>query len=195
MSKSLQKQTTASGFILPSIHALPPFFTLQLHPPSQASQTAHWTRLILSYARHRRLFTLRLEDAEVPGGEWDEIFHNSRINRRLKPTHLAFLLSTMVEQGQAIWDPPKQNRVVLLHWRLPEEWAEVLHEWATSTGQLNTILTFYEITDPPIDSAMSGIPTSLLRRAISILSKTGRAQIIEGAEGGGVRFFAPSGKP
>lgn len=65
---------------------------------------------------------------------------------------------------------------------------------ATSTGQLNTILTFYEITDPPIDSAMSGVPLSLLRRAISILAKTGRAQILEGADGGGVRFFPASGK-
>ena len=61
---------------------------------------------------------------------------------------------------------------------------------ATATGQLNTILTFYEISDPPISSPLSGIPIPLLRRAIIILTRSNRAQIIEVADGEGVRFFA-----
>jgi len=61
---------------------------------------------------------------------------------------------------------------------------------ATSTGQLNTILTFYDITDPPVESPLSGIPIPLLRKAISILSKTGRAQHIGIADGEGVRILA-----
>jgi len=60
---------------------------------------------------------------------------------------------------------------------------------ATATGQLNTILTFYEISDPPIPSPLSGIPIPLLRRAITILSRSNRAQIIGVADGEGVRFF------
>ncbi|OJA16956.1 hypothetical protein AZE42_09455 [Rhizopogon vesiculosus] len=32
------------------------------------------------------------------------------------------------------------------------------HRVATATGQLNTILTFYEISDPPIPSPLFGIP-------------------------------------
>lgn len=47
----------------------------------QTTMTQHWLRLILSYARHRRLFSLRLEDVETTGGEWDEVFRNERINR------------------------------------------------------------------------------------------------------------------
>lgn len=65
----------------------------------------------------------------------------------------------------------------------------------TSTAQLNTIMTFYEITDPPIESPLTDIPLPLLRRAITVLTKTGRAQIIAVADGEGVRFFAGSGKP
>lgn len=61
---------------------------------------------------------------------------------------------------------------------------------AVDTGQLNTIMTFYEITDPQIASPLSGIPASLLKKAISILSKSGRAQTISIADGEGVRFFA-----
>lgn len=68
-------------------------------------------------------------------------------------------------------------------------YADVLCK-ATATGQLNTIFTFYEITDPPVPSPLSGIPGPLLRRAISNLTRSGRAQTIGVADGEGVRFFA-----
>lgn len=61
---------------------------------------------------------------------------------------------------------------------------------AISTGQLNTILTFLDITDPPVESPLRNIPVSLLRKAISILGKTGRSQIISITDGEGVRFLA-----
>jgi ESCRT-II complex subunit VPS25 len=61
---------------------------------------------------------------------------------------------------------------------------------ATAIDQLNTILTFYEISDPPILSPLSGIPMPLLRRAITILTRSNRAQTIGLADGEGVRFFA-----
>lgn len=35
----------------------------------------------------------------------------------------------MVRKNLAVYEPPKQTRAVVLYWRLPEEWAEVLHEW------------------------------------------------------------------
>jgi hypothetical protein len=66
---------------------------------------------------------------------------------------------------------------------------------ATKTGQLNTILTFYEISNPPVPSALSGIPESLLRNAISVLAKSGgRAQLISISDGDGVRFFPRAAK-
>ena len=58
-----------------------------------------------------------------------------------------------------------------------------------STGQINTILTFFEIINPPYDSALSGMPAPLLRKAVIYLSKSGRAQIIAVSDGEGVRFF------
>lgn len=152
-------------------------------------------RLLLAYARHRGLFILRIEDAEQSGAEWDEVLRNRRINRRLKPAQLADIIGIMVSKNLAVYEPPKQTRAVVLYWRLPEEWAEVLHEWATKTGQLNTILTFYEISNPPVPSALSGIPESLLRNAISILAKSGgRAQLISISDGDGVRFFPRTAK-
>ncbi|KAG6330790.1 hypothetical protein ID866_8301 [Astraeus odoratus] len=189
----LSTHTTPSGFLLPSIHSAHPFFTEQPNTATQCTFDEHWTRLILSYARYRHLFILRVEDAEVAGGDWDEILRNERINRRILPNYLASLISKLVSRNLAFYEPPKQTRSVVVLWRLPEEWADVLHSWATATGQLNSILTFYEITDPPVPSPLSGIPVSLLRRAITILTRSGRAQVIGVADGEGVRLLA-SGK-
>ncbi|KAF7969234.1 hypothetical protein HWV62_27870 [Athelia sp. TMB] len=129
---------------------------------------------------------LRIEDAETTGGDWDEVLRNQRINRRILPSHLSYIFSDMVSKGLAAYEPPKQTRSILVYWRLPEEWAEVLHGWVSSTAQLNTIMTFYEITDPPIESPLTDLPLPLLRQAITILGKTGRAQMIGVADGEGV---------
>ncbi|KAI0630887.1 ESCRT-II complex vps25 subunit [Trametes polyzona] len=162
----------------------------QPNPGTQATVTQHWTRLILAYARHRNLFVLRTEDADVPGGDWDEILRNPRINRRLLSSHLSAILADMVAKGHAVYEPPKQTSSVLLYWRSPEEWAQVLYDWANSTGQMNTILTFYEIVEPPVPSPLSGIPLPILRKAVGVLTKSARAQIIAVSDGEGVRFLS-----
>ena len=50
-------------------------------------------------------------------------------------------------------------------------------------------MTFYEIVEPPIPSELSNLPISLLKKAIAILAKTARAQIITVTDGEGVRFL------
>ena len=64
-----------------------------------------------------------------------------------------------------------------------------LRAQATSTGQLHTILTLFEIAEPPVPSPVAGLPLPLLRRAIAALAKAGRAQTIAVADGEGVRFL------
>ncbi|KAF8628704.1 hypothetical protein AX17_005927 [Amanita inopinata Kibby_2008] len=187
---NIVRQRDTTGFLLPSIHSAPPFFTEQPNPTTQAIATDHWIRLILGYARHRKLFILKVEDAETSANDWDEILKNERINRKVLPSHLSHILDEMVKKNVAVYEPPKQTRSVTLYWRTPDEWAEVLHNWATSTGQLNTILTYYEITDPPVESELSNIPLPLLKKAVAILVKTGKAQIIGISEGEGIRLFA-----
>ena len=54
---------------------------------------------------------------------------------KLPPSHLQYLVSQMVAKNLAVYEPAKQTRSVLLYWRLPEEWAEVLHEWVRSDDQ------------------------------------------------------------
>ncbi|PIL24802.1 hypothetical protein GSI_12688 [Ganoderma sinense ZZ0214-1] len=195
MSTTLAPYTLPSGFVLPSIHSGPPFFTQQPSPSSRKIATDNWTRLILSYARHQKLFVLRTEDADIPGGEWDDVLSNPRINRKIRAPHLAAVIAHMVATDQAVYDPPNQTSAVLLYWRTPEEWAQVLYDWASSTGHLNTIMTFYEIVEPPVPSPLSDLPLPILRKAIAVLAKSSRAQVIAVADGEGVRFLtAPPGR-
>ena len=35
----------------------------------------------------------------------------------------------MVAANQAMYEPPNQTSSVLLFWRSPEEWAQVLYDW------------------------------------------------------------------
>lgn len=90
--------------------------------------------------------------------------------------------------------PPFQSNLVFFTHLIPPVglrgfYVPPLRLQATKTGQLNTILTFYEISNPPLPSALSGVPESLLRSAIAILAKGGRAQLISISDGDGVRFF------
>ena len=128
---------------------------------------------------------------------------------KITPNHLSNIVESMVEKNLAAYEPSKQVRSILVYWRLPEEWAEVLYQWVrmrfkkllecnfsfvifkvVNSGQLNTIMTFYDITDPPVESDLTNIPVPLLRKAIAILGKTGRSQMISITDGEGVRFLA-----
>jgi hypothetical protein len=57
----------------------------QPNPVTQAVVTDHWVKLILSYARYRKLWTLRLEDTQSARSDWHEITRNDRIKRMAVP--------------------------------------------------------------------------------------------------------------
>ncbi|KAF8603758.1 ESCRT-II complex vps25 subunit [Ceratobasidium sp. AG-I] len=192
--QTLSTFKTPSGYTLPSIHAYHALFVHQPNPTTEASSFEVWSKLITSYARFKNLFILRAEDANIKDGPWSEILINPRIGRGLTEKHLETILARLVANKMADFEPSGQTRSVIVYWRRPEEWAEALHDWANQTGQLNTILTLYEIQNPDVPSAFTDIPLPLLRHAINILTLTSRAQYIEGTAGShmgaAVRFFA-----
>jgi len=182
--------TTESGYMLPSVHSFPPFFTKQHNPSVLSQETQQWITLILSYARFRGIWSLSIDDAEREGGEWSEIFWNPRIRRQIKASYLEYIVTTMVAEGSAFYEPLKQTRIITLCWKKPEEWATVIYDWVSSTGQFNTIMTMYELQNPEDSSCpWKGITRSMLQRALQVLCTARLAQQIEGDDGDGVRFF------
>ena len=96
---------------------------------------------------------LRIEDAETAGSDWKEILYNERINRtnantnnayfiltknagRMLSAYLSDILATMVGKNVAAYEPAKQTRAVLVYWRLPDEWAEVLYDWVCKSNSV-----------------------------------------------------------
>jgi len=90
----------------------------------------------------------------------------------------------MVSNNQAACEPTKQMHVVILHWQLPEEWVEPLHEWVClctfsggpclcglevlmlqvmTTGQLNTILMLCKIADPLVGWHMGTVQVGMVQ--------------------------------
>lgn len=60
---------------------------------------------------------------------------------KVKSAYLEQILAHLVIKGVATYEPPKQTRAVLLYWRLPEEWAEALHEWVQTISPVIFVRT------------------------------------------------------
>lgn len=61
------------------------------------SQASDWEKLILNYAKHKRLFRLELHKATTSSEH--EIFVNKKINRRLSFETLQEIIEEMVKKG------------------------------------------------------------------------------------------------
>ncbi|KAI5451166.1 hypothetical protein NCC49_002042 [Naganishia albida] len=187
---TLRSVTAPSGYVFPAIWSFPPFFTLQPNPQTFAHQIGLWTQLLLSWAKFHRVFTL--DAGAVDGGDCRDVFHNSAINRRLQPPAIKQFVSHLLKEGLISPDPPGQSSTYLIYWKKPEEWASVIYAWVSDNGLTGSIMTFYELTDGDMahTTEFYQLPPSLLRRALDILVKRGKAQVFKGKDiAEGVKFF------
>ena len=67
---------------------------------------------------------------------------------KIRSPHLAAVIAHMVATGQAVYDPPNQTSAVLLYWRSPEEWAQVLHDWVRGLTPHPMLLMHSNDNDP-----------------------------------------------
>ncbi|KAK8166801.1 putative vacuolar protein-sorting-associated protein [Phyllosticta citrichinensis] len=189
-----------SSFNYPPHYSFPPFFTLQPVLSTRTSQLASWSAFIQSYCRHQRRFVLSLVDALD-----SDLFWNRRIGKRLSAQDARAVLSYMAsaEGGyRAEWVDGAADgggggggagaaAAVWIYWRRPEEWAGVLEGWVDATGQKNTVLTLYELTesDATASQEFHGMDASLLQKSLQVLVKRGKAQIFGSDDSLGVKFF------
>jgi len=100
-------------------------------------------------------------------------------------------------EGRAEWVYGKgegrgvEKDVVWVWWRNPEEWAEVIAEWVEETGQKNTVLTLYELTqsEATLSQEFHGMDPEVLQKALNALVKKGKAQVFGHEDQQGVKFF------
>ncbi|CEG72820.1 hypothetical protein G6F70_003171 [Rhizopus microsporus] len=182
-----------STFEYPSLFDFPPFFTRQIVDSTWKSQASDWEKLILNYAKHKRLFRLELHKATTSSEH--EIFVNKKINRRLSFETLQEIIEEMVKKGTAEWEGgPKGPRTeALIYWHTPEEWANLIWNWINETGQNDQIVTYYEIAHGELAEGQEffEIDNTVLDKALNVLVKKGNAQIFKGTDEDsmGVKFF------
>ncbi|KAJ9647938.1 hypothetical protein H2199_001714 [Coniosporium tulheliwenetii] len=157
--------TTSTDFPFPPA-LLPPFYTLQPVLSTRTSQLTSWSHLIQSYCRHHRLFQLSLRDAAD-----GPLFYNRALGRRLNIKDAREVVEWMAsKEGE-------RGRSGLVG--------------VEATGQKNTVLTLYELTesDATASQEFHGMDPELLQRSLQILVKRGKAQIFGSDDSLGVKFF------
>lgn len=97
------------------------------------------------------------------------------------------VLEALVKGGYGEWDGKKKERCTVF-WRRPSEWARMLYSWAMDKGSTDTVLTFYEIVNS--DGDFKDLDEEVLKRALAILEKEGKATVFDSSGSLGVKFFA-----
>lgn len=100
------------------------------------------------------------------------------------------------ENGPRIeWTLPatkgEQSNTCYVYWKTPSEWADAIYGWVDETGQKGTVLTIYEIRegDAVRSREWHEMDEGLLRKALNVLVKRGKAQVFGQEENAGVKFF------
>jgi ESCRT-II complex subunit VPS25 len=84
----------------PPIYNFAPFFTLQRNPATLSSQLKLWTRFVLDYCQHHRIFVLNLDGAWEKSGAGG-LFRNETIKRELDKDARTEVLKALVEEGES----------------------------------------------------------------------------------------------
>jgi ESCRT-II complex subunit VPS25 len=188
-------------FEFPKIHSFPPLYTKQPNVTVLNNQLESWMNIILSYCQYYQITSLLLngqikycQDESVDVSKLPELFNNKSINRSINDDFKLEILQYMIKKNKAGFINPKQKNLgIFIYYKSLNEWSDLLYSYIDSTGQLNTILTIYELTKSEMNlpKDLYNLDELLLVKIIKdVLMKSGKAQIImdDNGEIGGVKI-------
>eukprot|EP00761_Pharyngomonas_kirbyi_P008562 gb/GECH01008574.1/.p1 GENE.gb/GECH01008574.1/~~gb/GECH01008574.1/.p1 ORF type:complete len:177 (+),score=54.81 gb/GECH01008574.1/:1-531(+) len=175
------------SFQFPSHYSLPPFFTLQPVLETRNKQIDLWTDLIVKYCEAKRIFYLDPDNNH-------DLFNNKKIQRKLKNEDIKTIFDGMVKRGKGEWLNSKEKERCLIYWKTPEEWGDMLFNWAVDNGLTDTVCTLWELMhgENAEGTEFYEMNEHVLRKALKHLEKQQKAQVFAGssAENQGVKFFS-----
>ncbi|XP_055378232.1 vacuolar protein-sorting-associated protein 25 [Condylostylus longicornis] len=171
------------NFDWPWEYNFPPFFTLQPHAETKDQQISVWSNLILKYHKHKNQSQLNVNDD-------NELFHNEKLNRKLKIDARQVILETLTKTGHAAPLDKKKDQWEI-YWHTLDEWANIIYNWAVETGQTNSVCTLYEISngDNTTDQKFHGLDEGVILKALKCLEDKGKCELILFDDNQGVKFF------
>lgn len=172
-------------FEWPWQYKFPPFFTIQPNLETQKKQVTAWGDLILAYHKHHKLYSLDVKEAVN-----SPLFCNNEIQRKLPAEGVIKVLDALAVKGNIEWSDKSKSRCVVM-WRTPAEWGNLIYKWACKSGMKNTVCTLYELTsgNDTKGEEFYGLEDWLLSRALRVLQRQQKAEIISFDGNEGVKFF------
>lgn len=179
---------------IPWQYDFPPFFTLQPNENTRLKQLQSWCELVLNYCKHNRIFRLNIIDYQS-----SELFQNKKIDRKLSIEFIQQIIEELKKSCRAEWvieTPSKKQQIqtnnCIILWNTLDEWAKLIYDEVNNRGLQNTVCTYYELieSDEYSKSVIFKLDTLIMRKALGILQKQGKAEIIKLDEyNEGVKFF------
>uniref|UniRef100_A0A915HF46 Vacuolar protein-sorting-associated protein 25 n=1 Tax=Romanomermis culicivorax TaxID=13658 RepID=A0A915HF46_ROMCU len=158
-------------FEFPWQYQFPPFFTLQPNANTRQKQLECWSSFILEYCQVFKIYELDMLEAQQ-----SPIFSNDSINRKLSKEGIDAVFAYLEKS---------------MNWKTPEEWANVIYEWAVNNGFVNSVCTIFDLIhgDDSRNEAFHKIDQSVLMQALRHLQDKGKAELMSSNGNEGVKFF------
>jgi ESCRT-II complex subunit VPS25 len=164
----------------------PPFFTIQPNLVTREKQLQAWCRLVIDYCQFHRIYSFDLNEVAK-----SELFYNGKINRRLDETGIRTVFNALEQQKHVEWTDKGKNRCHV-YWRRPDEWGQLIYEWASSNGLLNSVFTLHDLVqgEDTANESFHSLDRDVLVKAIQSLEGQRRAVFVEiEGEKSGVKFL------
>ncbi|KAH9815878.1 ESCRT-II complex subunit-domain-containing protein [Melampsora americana] len=181
-NKTLPSIQSKSNYIFPSIYSFPPFFTQQPNPKTSLLQFNLWQTLILSYCKFHQIFKFQLNLNLILNLD---LFNNSNIKR-----------TADYESTPSFNTNPTNPTTLIIYFHPIRYWSNLIYDHILLNGLTNSILTFYELrSDEMMRMELRGLDEFILRKALNLLVKEGKAKIFKSSSDGisgeteGVKFF------
>eukprot|EP00388_Colpodella_angusta_P042089 GDKK01055192.1.p1 GENE.GDKK01055192.1~~GDKK01055192.1.p1 ORF type:complete len:182 (+),score=28.97 GDKK01055192.1:1-546(+) len=175
-------------FEFPKIYGFKPFFTIQKNVETRDVQLNQWCRLIVDYCQSKDIHYLSLSENTLSM----DLFKNTAIDRSLNMDSLKIVCDYLVQKGHGKWNNAQKTELLVL-WKTPSEWAEIIYKWAHSIGRINSIETVYNLRegDDTVGEAFHGLPQETIVEALKHLESVDKCRLMENANDVGVKFLNP----
>lgn len=139
--------------------------------------------------KHLNKYTINVNESTFP------LFNNESLKRRISPEMIVTILERLEQTGHAQpRDKTKRQQEWLIYWHTLEEYGNILYDWIQETGQMNTVCTLFELTNPAGTCATSvqefcNMDGAVLLLVLGELEEKAKCEIINMDGSYGVKFF------
>lgn len=152
---------------------------------TRQKQSQLWGDLILKYCQFHNIYELNVQDAlNTP------LFYNEAINRRLSAAGATQFIDDLAKRGNAEW-ATREKEACTIFFKNVDHWATSILKWVEDCGKTDTVLTVWEIREGEDSEGQEfhGIDERVIMKALHLLERKGRAEIINSGAAAGVKFF------